>query len=111
MVWVTYIVQICLVKVYAGDSAIAYWTLFVVQIFCPLQGFFNALIYARVNPVVETVSWARSSFKSLRRRFSSLTAPARNDSSDETRQNQPAANVQIDEVAGEVAETEKEAQL
>lgn len=109
LVWVTYMIQICLVKVYAGDSAIAYWTLFVVQILCPLQGFFNALIYARLNPIVEIVSWARSSFKSLRRRFSSLTT--RNDSGAETHQNQPAANVQTDEVDGGVAETETEAQL
>lgn len=68
IVWFPFMIQGSIIKVLYGDNAkLMYWSLLIVNILTPLQGLFNALIYARINPVVELVILARSSFTTLRR--------------------------------------------
>jgi len=83
-IWTPYLLQGCVIKILYGDSArITYWTLLATQIFSPLQGLFNALIYARINPVVELGIIVRSSLAALRR----STLWTRKSSADESNQN------------------------
>jgi len=65
-VWVPFIVQNIIVKIYFGDAVIMFYTLLFCNILFPLQGLWNALIYARLNPIREVALRIRSTFITLR---------------------------------------------
>lgn len=50
-VWVPVVFQTIITKVFVNDVQVSFWSHLILEIFGPLQGFFNALIYRGFNPI------------------------------------------------------------